>query len=145
MHFPMHIALRRSRLLFVLNLVLHALATASVLLMPWPPSVRFLLLAPLALSLWQQAWRPSRVIGLSLAESGELTCGFANGEQISVRVQPDTVVFSRLVVLRVRDSGTARLDTLVLLPDSMPGEQFRVLRLWLRWRVDASGQLEGGV
>lgn len=145
MHFPVLIALRRSRLLFVLNLVLHALAAASVLLLPWPTSVRLLLLAPLAWSLWQQVRRPSRVIGLSLAESGALACGFANGEQNSVRVQPDTVVFSQLVILRVRDSDTNRLDTLVLLPDSMPAAQFRLLRLWLRWRADASGQFEGGV
>jgi hypothetical protein len=44
-----------------------------------------LLLAIVALSLWRQIWRPSRVVGLRLAASGELSCHFANGDQVFVR------------------------------------------------------------
>jgi len=142
--FPIAIALRRSRLLLVLTVLLHGLAAASLVVLPWPLSIRLLLLALLAWSLWQQIFRPSTVVGLCLAASGELSCQFANGEQAFVRVQPDSVVFSQLLVLRIRDGESGRLETLALLPDSMPSEQFRVLRLWLRWRVDARDQREGG-
>jgi hypothetical protein len=145
MQFPIAIALRRSRLLLVLTVVLHGLAAASLAVLPWPLSLRCLLLVIVALSLWRQIWRPSRVVGLCLAASGELSFQFANGEQAFVRAQPDSVVFSQLLVLRVRDGESGRLETLALLPDSMPSEQFRVLRLWLRWRADSSDQREGGV
>jgi hypothetical protein len=144
MQFPIDIALRRSRLLFVLTGLLHTLAGACLFALPWPLSIRLLLLAILALSLWQQIWRPSKVVGLRLAASGELSCHFANGDQVFVRVQPDTVVFSQFLVLRVRNGESGRLETLALLPDSMSNEQFRLLRLWLRWRVTPS-QLKGGV
>ncbi|MEF8734418.1 MAG: protein YgfX [Candidatus Accumulibacter meliphilus] len=144
MQFPIDIALCRSRLLFVLTALLHALAAACLFVLPWPLSIRLLLLAIVALSLWLQIWRPSRVVGLRLAASGELSCHFANGDQVFVRVQPDTVVFSQFLVLRVRAGESGRLETLALFPDSMSTEQFRLLRLWLRWRVDSS-QLKGGV
>ena len=71
MQFPIDIALCRSRLLFVLTAFLHALAAASLFVLPWPLSIRLLLLAIVALSLWRQIWRPSRVVGLRLAASGE--------------------------------------------------------------------------
>ncbi len=144
MQFPIAIALRRSRLLRVLTVVLHGLAAASLFVLPWPLSIRCLLLAILAVSLWRQIFRTSRVVGLCLAASGELSCQLASGEQVFVRVQPDSVVFSQLLVLRVRDGESGRLETLALLPDSMPSEQFRVLRLWLRWRADFSDQRAGG-
>jgi len=145
MQFPIAIALRRSHVLLVLTVVLHGLAAASLAVLPWPLSLRGLLLVTLASELWRPIRRPSRVVGLRLAASGELSFQFANGEQAVVRVQPDSVVFSQLLVLRVRDGESGRLQTLALLPDSMPSEQFRELRLWLRWRADSRDQYEGGV
>jgi toxin CptA len=141
--FPIDIELRRSRLLFVLTVSLHALAAGSLLLLPWPPWPRYLLLATLVLSAWW-TWQPSKVVGLQLAASGDLTCLLAGGGRLSPLVQPDSVVFKQLVVLRVRDRETGRIDSLALLPDSMSAAQFRLLRLWLRWRVDASDRCAGG-
>ena len=58
---------------------------------------------------------------------------------------PDSVVFNQLIVLRLRIGDTRRVVNLVLLPDSMSAEQFRVLRLWLRWRNDANESAGKGV
>ena len=143
MQFPIAIELRRSRLLFVLTVSLHALAAGCLLLLPWPPWTRYLLLAMLTWSAWR-TWWPSKVVGLLLAASGDLTCLLADGGRLLPLVQPDSVVFKQLVVLRLRDRETGQIDSLALLPDSMSAAQFRLLRLWLRCRVDASDHCAGG-
>ena len=49
------------------------------------------------------------------------------------------VVLPFLVVLLYRSEG--RLCTLTLLGDSLPADQFRQLRLWLRWRPAAAASV----
>ena len=144
MQFPITIELRRSRLLSFLTVLLHALAAGCLWVLPWPEEARLLLLI-VALSL-AHALRPSTIVGLRLCERGELTLLFAAGDVIFGSVQADTAVFIQLIVLRVRDDENAgRLSSLVLLTDSMPPEQFRLLRLWLRWRVNPGDSAVGGV
>jgi hypothetical protein len=48
-----------------------------------------------------------------------------------------------LIVLRVRDDQ-ARRRSLTLLPDSLSADQFRLLRMWLRWRAAADLLPPGG-
>jgi toxin CptA len=142
--FPIQIELRRSRLLWCLTFLLHVVAAGCLLALPWPPEPRYLLLVLLALSAWQ-ALRPSTIVGLRLGERGDLLLLFAGGDALSVAVQPDTVVFRQLLVLRVREDDRRRPRSLALLPDSLSAEQFRQLRLWLRWRVAARDQAGGDV
>ena len=144
MRFPIHIELRRSRLLFGLMFSMHAVAGGCLLLLPWPPTPRLLLLMMIAWSAWRSL-RRSRVRGLRLAGNGDLDFLLASGEMISAAVQPDTAVFSRMIVLRLRSCDSGRLLSLTLLSDSMPAMQFRLLRLWLRWRAEPSDRFAGGV
>ena len=135
MLFPITIELRRSRFLSLLMVLLHALAGACLWVLPWPAATtRHWLLLIIALSLWH-ALRPSRIVGLRLGEDGALTLLSGDGDSMFVSPQADTTVFSQLIVVRIRNDDRGRLPSLVLLPDSMPAEQFRLLRLWLRWRV----------
>ncbi|KFB66575.1 protein YgfX [Candidatus Accumulibacter vicinus] len=135
MQFPINIELRRSRFLSFLMVLLHALAGACLWVLPWPAATtRHWLLLIIALSLWH-ALRPSRIVGLRLGEDGALTLLSGDGDSMFVSPQADTTVFSQLIVVRIRNDDRGRLPSLVLLPDSMPAEQFRLLRLWLRWRV----------
>lgn len=144
MRFPIHIELQRSRLLLFVMLLVHALAAGCVFLLPWPLLPRGLLLALIACSaLW--AGRSSRVVGLCLAASGELVWLLGNGDQRSVVLHPDSVVFSHLVVLRLADCEAGKREFLILLPDSISAEQFRLLRVWLRWRKDAKDGFAGVV
>lgn len=80
---------------------------------------------------------------MRLTDNGDLLLLSAVGDALSVSIASGTVVFSQLVVLRVRKNEQRRPMTLVLLPDSMSAEQFRVLRLWLRWRAEPKGRVEG--
>ena len=138
MQFPIQIELRRSRLLAFLTVALHVLAIACLWLLPWPVLARGVLVLIVALSAWHSL-RPSPVAGLRLGERGELWILRSGSEPAAAAVQPDSAVFSWLVVLRVRGERDGRLRSLVLLPDSMSAEQFRLLRLWLRWLASPSG------
>ncbi|MBK8116214.1 MAG: hypothetical protein IPK44_17855 [Candidatus Accumulibacter sp.] len=144
MQFPIQIELRRSRLLWCLTSLLYVVAASCLLALPWPPGLLCVLLVALALSAWH-ALRPSRVVGLRLGNRGDLLLLLAGGDALSVAVQPETAVFRQLIVLRVRGDDQRRTDSLALLPDSMSAEQFRRLRLWLRWLADARDQAADGV
>ncbi|MDS4015822.1 MAG: protein YgfX [Candidatus Accumulibacter sp.] len=144
--FPVHIELRRSRAILLTLLGLHALAAFCVLFqLSWPLAARGLLAGVVALSLLR-AVRASAVVALHLGERGELALSFADGSRHACLVCPETTVFAQLVVLRAAEDEMAEAAgerySLVLAADSMRREQFRLLRVWLRWRVSAgdSGQ-----
>ena len=77
--------------------------------------------------------RVSDIVALRLSEHMGLECIGGSGDRISAKVMTDSAVFSRLIVLRLQLDGEMRIRNLPLLPDSMSEEQFRALRLWLRW------------
>lgn len=135
MLFPVDLQPQRSRVLVALTAALHALAAAVACWLPWPLPWRLSLLAALAFSAWR-AVRRSPVTGLRLSEKGSLTLLLADGLAVSANVEAGSVVFPRLVVLRARELETRRSHSLVLLPDSLPQEHFRLLRVWLRWRTE---------
>jgi hypothetical protein len=73
---------------------------------------------------------------LLLCGDGGMQIVGADGTASEAAVHPHTVVLPFLVVLLYRSEG--RLCTLTLLGDSLPADQFRQLRLWLRWRPAAA-------
>ena len=76
------------------------------------------------------------VAALVLGGDGEIEIVGADGTAKEAVVHPHTVVLSFLVVLLYRSEG--RLRSLTLLGDSLADEDFRQLRLWLRWRPAAA-------
>jgi len=58
------------------------------------------------------------------------------GHREALSILPDTTVFAWLIVLRFRIGDEQGASTLALLPDQMSSEQFRALRLWLRWHAN---------
>ncbi|MEF8703323.1 MAG: protein YgfX [Candidatus Accumulibacter sp. UW26] len=135
--------MRCSRRLAWLMLLLHLLAAGCVWLLPWPAGVRYPLLALLAWSAWQTR-QPSKVLGLRLNEDGEMAVRDLAGDWLPVTVEPGTAVFRPLIVLRLRSDDQGRRISLALLPDSMPAEQFRLLRLALRWLASRADRPAGG-
>ena len=135
MQFPVHIELHRSRLLSLLMILFHAIAAGCVMALPWHWTLQSLPGILLGVSLWR-ALQPTEIVGLRLSERAGLDCILPAGERIAVQILPDSTVFRQLLVLRLRFGDTGRVKSLVLLPDSMLAEQFRVLRLWLRWQTN---------
>ena len=135
MQFPIVIVLHRSLLLSILLVTMHAVAAACVVALPWPLLWRCMVLLALAWSLGY-ALRSPGITGLRLAAGDRLECLRAGGDCVAATVLADNTVFPHLIVLRLRVGEEARVTRLVLLPDQMPAEQFRVLRLWLRWHAE---------
>jgi hypothetical protein len=134
--FPITIELRRSRLLVVLLVLAHGLAAGCLVVLPWAWLLCGLLLLAVGVSL-ACALRRSPILGLRLCAPDRLDCLLADGNRLALEVQPDSTVFSRLIVLRLRLGEAKRVSSLVLLPDQMSAEQFRLLRLWPRWRAES--------
>lgn len=99
--------------------------------LPWPWRAA-LLLAIVASS--------SAVLGSGRA-SGVLRCQGKGGvaqwqgeDWVTVEVLPETVVLPWLVVLRYRVVGRRRATTLVIARGELAADDFRRLKVWLRWR-----------
>ena len=120
---------------------MHALAALCVVALPW--LWRCVLLLVLACSLCHALRRP-RIVSLRLAARDRLECLLADGDWVAATVLADSTVFARLIVLRLRIGEQRRSSSMVLLPDQMPADQYRLLRLWLRWHAEPKGGGVGG-
>ncbi|SMB26691.1 conserved protein of unknown function [Sterolibacterium denitrificans] len=85
---------------------------------------------------WQllRLYGPRRVVCLTLQRDGVVELQYHDDAATFVqgRVESQTTVMPWLTVLLLRSSSGRRLS-LTLLPDALDGEDFRRLRLWLRW------------
>lgn len=135
MQFPVSIELQRSPLLTILLVLFHTLAAGSVIALPWDWLLRSVLLIVIGWSLCH-ALRPPRILGLRISGRDGLDGRLADGNRIALTALPDSTVFTRLIVLRLRIGEEKRVSSLALLPDQMSAEQFRWLRLWLRWHTE---------
>ena len=131
MQFPITIELHRSRSLSLLLSVFHMLAAGCVIALPWLWLMRSTLLLLIGVSL-VYALRKSPIRGLYLRAGDGIEGLLADGSRTKLVVQPDSTVFSRMIVLRVGIGEARSISNLVLFPDQMSVEQFRVLRIWLR-------------
>jgi hypothetical protein len=139
--FPVFIGLRRSKLLIGALSLMHCAAAGAALAVSWPLPARIALLAALAVSFPYSLRRP-RIASLRLYGDGALECLTLDGAVLALAPFPDTTVFPWLVVLRLKAEGEKGVIPLPLFPDSMSREEFRILRLWLRWGWRETG--DGG-
>ena len=140
MRFPVFIDLRRSNLLLGALAGMHAAAAGAFLAMPWPLLLQTALCLALAASLahFIRSIRAPRIASLRLYENGALECLLPDGEHFPAIPLPDTTVFPWLVALRLDADG--QKISLPLLPDHMSRDEFRRLRLWLRWSTIDHGE-----
>ncbi|HXZ54608.1 MAG TPA: protein YgfX [Burkholderiales bacterium] len=133
--------LRPSRRLIGILAVLHflALAAASMGLGGW---LRFgvwaLLLASLGRSLAQALLRTAnQPVSLELREDGRASWKNRNGNWREGRLGESHFVSAALAIVGLKDAY-GRSTRVVLMPDSVPSEDFRRLRVWLRWHPGAT-------
>ena len=134
MQLPVTLSLRRSRRLAALLAAAHVLAAAAVLSLSLPWWLKIVLLTAILGSIWRSLIRlrgPGRICRLTLREDGRLEFSRVDGSCGVASVHPQTTVTAFLCVLLLR--AQARVEALVLLPDALAAEDFRLLRLWLRW------------
>lgn len=137
------ITLRSSYLLALLLVVMHALAMASVWLVPLALAVKIgtavALASSLALNLRQHAWRAGKRSVRAIRLNGECDMSLQgqDGVWLETKILPSSFISPYLTVLNLKAERERRARHVVILPDAMGAEQFRQLRVWLRWRCKA--------
>lgn len=73
---------------------------------------------------------------VALELSDEMQCTFItySGESIACAILGSTFVAPYLVVLNLKLAENFFMCSVVILPDSIDAEEFRQLRVWLRWK-----------
>jgi hypothetical protein len=113
----------------------HSVAAGCLVALPWPLTLRCVFLMLVGVSL-VHALRPSRIAGLRLAGPNRLDCLLTDGSRVAAKALPGSTVFARLLVVQLRIGEEKRTTSLPLLPDQMSTQEFRLLRLWLRWQAE---------
>jgi toxin CptA len=131
------LAILPSRRLRWLVATMHLLAAAAALLadLEWP--YRAAVIVAVAAGFFVSMRQP-QALYLRCRADGSLNV--RHGEDwLPAELLPDTLVLSWLAVLRYRPDGEARPKACVILPDSLERDDFRQLRVWLRWRGRGKG------
>jgi len=118
----------------------HGLAAAGVVPTGLSLFIKFTLWAVLASSLTFYLRRhvlQSPVRALTLLADGSLDVERHDGTSAKAAVHPQTTVFPWLCVLRLKLAD--RSLALTLPPDALDAEDYRQLRLWLRWKAAQGG------
>ncbi|WP_425499966.1 protein YgfX [Propionivibrio limicola] len=141
MQFPFNVELRRSVFLFVLLGFGHVLAVICVFVLPWFWYVK---LASVLGVVGSYCWslrrpRPNRL--LVERNSTALFCTYGNGRETNWAVRKSSAVFPFLIVLNLHNQEDGRKCSLILLPDQVTLEQFRFLKVWLRWNFSGGSPL----
>lgn len=130
--------LRPSYLLATGLLAAHFVVIASLLIQGFPLWVRATTAVLLSLNCVYVIWRvallraPQSCVALGL-DGGSVELELRNGQVISAELVFDSVVTPWLTVLTLVQKGKVVPRRLLILPDSLSAESFRVLRVELRW------------
>jgi len=125
------VSIKPSRRLLLIQSLAHVVAVGAVLAATLPSWLAVVLLLLIGASLARVRRLPQDET-LLLRGDGRLEKVGAGDTACELIVHPHTLVLPFLVVLLYRQEG--RLRSLTLLADSLAVEDFRQLRLWLRWR-----------
>ena len=139
MQLPVTLTLHPSRRLSLLLLAVHGGALGLVAAVPLSPWIKLILLLGVLWSAWRAANNiqgRQRIVHLTLHGDGLMEYRRFSGQGGESRIHPHTTVMPWLTVVLLRSGRRLEpLEPLVLLPDSLAGEEFRKLRLWLRWQA----------
>ncbi|MBS1188951.1 MAG: hypothetical protein H6R10_743 [Rhodocyclaceae bacterium] len=138
MQLPITIGLHRSFFLGAGLVGAPGLAVVAILLPPWQPWIKGLLVAGIA-GLAAISWRlrMPKVTAVRLFGDGRMAYRQAGGEEfLAAELLAGATVHPWLTVFRLKSAEST--TTVAVLPDSTTGEEFRRLRVWLRWKAEFS-------
>jgi len=136
---PLHVDLRLSRLLAALLGGVGLGACLVLALMPLPlwlvlPFCLAGVLATLHVMACDVLLRlPASIIALEVTAKGELRCATRAGEWHAATVLGSSTVTPWLTVLNLKLEDRRFARHVVLTPDRVAAEDFRRLRVWLKW------------
>ena len=145
------IRLHPSRLLLAVLVAAHLGALAVVLVMPLAGWIKAVLvpvvLASMGYAIWRFALLRGRhtLVALKVTRDG-LEVETRAGVWLPTIVLGSTFVSPWLAVLHLRPQGRRFMVPVVLLPDALGHDEFRRLRVWLRWgNALQSGEDDAGM
>ena len=118
----------------------HGAAIAMVVLAGMPPWLELIAIAALVASLVFDVRQtallraPDAVIALEITPDDKFSIRTRRGGWIECEVLGSTYVISFLTILNLKGIDSGRNKRAVILPDSLDAEDFRKLRVWLRWK-----------
>lgn len=121
--------------------LLHLAAIASLLPLQAPAWLVLAFASALVVSLGISIRRHALLMAVSsirelvLKVDGEVEGLLNDGRRFDARVYGQTTISPWLIVILLELPGSMRLRPLVILPDSLPAEDGRILRTWLRWKA----------
>lgn len=142
----MQIVLKPSRLLAVTLITAHSLAASAVVLarLPlWLEAVAIIaIVVSLVLGLVKALHKTDAAItAIQFSEEGVLNVRNRHGDWIECAVLDSTTyVAPFLTVLNLRPLEGRGTKYVPILPDAVPPEDFRALRIWLRWKARPNAQ-----
>ena len=138
------IAIRPSRRLTLLLSLAHAAALGACLAADMPVALKLFVVLLIGLScahaLYDAALLRSRkaIVALEIADDGVLTFQMRSGEWRRGILLDSSFVAPYLTVLNLKTDGTRLARHVVVMADSVAAEEYRRLRVWLRWRKTAA-------
>lgn len=85
---------------------------------------------------------PNAIASLYLSDHSSCKTQTRSGQQQRWCIQGSSFVTSYLTVLSLGSNESVFARSIVILPDSIDTEQFRQLRVWLRWKWKDAGSPE---
>ena len=140
----LRISLRPSRLILSILLLAHGAAITTVLMVELPRWLQVIAIALLFAQCLVVVRRQAFLMGAEAATAIEVTSDHRlNVETRSsgwceYDVLGSTYVTPYLTVLNLRRPGNRMAKHVPLLPDSLNADDFRKLRVWLRWKEDSA-------
>ena len=133
------VSLRPSWILAAILAVAHGAAIAAVVVVEMPLWLTFVvmvaLIANLSLELRHASLRmPDAVVAIEVSSDNVLSIQTRRGVWLEYEVLGNTYVLSFLAILNLKQTDSGASKRVVILPDSIAAEDFRKLRVWLRWK-----------
>lgn len=121
----------------------HAIAAGLFVILPLPVVSKLIAVLVLGLSLIiylrRNAWlaSPNSIIALEIKEDCACAISTRRGQRLDCILLPTSYVSAPLTVLNLKADGERRARHVVLFPDAINYEDYRKLRVLLRWKFKA--------
>ena len=133
------VALRPSRQLALLLGLAHAAAAGACLVAPTPVWLKVILVLAVGGSCGRALYGPAllrspeSIVALEISEGGALSFQRRRGDWEEGTLLDSSFVAPYLTVLNLKSEGSRFAHHVVIMPDSVAADEFRRLRVWLRW------------
>lgn len=140
---PLNLSLRPSYYLATALVLAHTAAATAVAAVDFPPWLAIGLWCAIGASCVSTVYRfallksAHSIIGIELREGADAVFAERSGHSGKARVLGSTFVAPYLTVLNLKEEEAGGARHALILPDSLDAEEFRRLRVRLRWQRPA--------